>query len=73
MILQNFICNSYSDCDFVHWQGKDKYHVDDDDKEESDERSSDNDHGGHIPYEPTSDRAMKNLRDTITSTVGRRQ
>jgi len=68
MALHNFIHDSHQeDYDFVRWQGTEEYHTRGDEEENDD----DDDRGEHILYEPTGDRAMEGLRDTITSELNR--
>ncbi|WZZ54403.1 hypothetical protein YC2023_054510 [Brassica napus] len=79
MALHNFIRDSHrEDNDFVHWQRREEYHTHGDndeeerDEEEDEEEEEDGDgHGGHIPYEPTGDRAMEGLRDHIGNELSR--
>ncbi|CAL9238835.1 unnamed protein product, partial [Arabidopsis halleri] len=69
MALHNFIRESHrDDYDFVRWQRTEEYHTHGDEEEDDDD---DDDLGEHIPYEPTGDRAMEGVRDTITSELGR--
>ncbi|XP_033136922.1 uncharacterized protein LOC103853428 [Brassica rapa] len=87
MALHNFIRDSHrEDNDFVHWQRREEYHThgdndeeerdeeedEDEDEDEDEEEEEDGDgHGGHIPYEPTGDRAMEGLRDRIGNELSR--
>lgn len=77
MTLHNFIRDSHrEDNDFVRWQRREEYHThgddDDDENEDEEEKEEDGDgHGGHIPYEPTGDRAMEGLRDHIGNELSR--
>ncbi|KAG2313849.1 hypothetical protein Bca52824_016971 [Brassica carinata] len=82
MALHNFIRDLHQeDNDFVQWNTSEDYLAhgdeedDDDDHQDDDNGGGDNDdaddYGGHIPYEPTGDRAMESLRGVITSELSR--
>ncbi|RID75125.1 hypothetical protein BRARA_B02183 [Brassica rapa] len=77
MALHNFIRDLHrEDNDFrreeYHTHGDNDEEERDEEEDEDEEEEEDGDgHGGHIPYEPTGDRAMEGLRDRIGNELSR--